>query len=345
MSMHLILVAPGLLAQPPQALLAAPSLAVLARLAPPPRVQALGIAAALVDAIGAPADTPLAALAALGSGIDPGDDYVLAADPVFLAADRDDLVLMQRVDDLAAGDATALVAMLDRHFAADGLRFLSARPDAWFVLCSLAPDLVTTPFDAAHRRGVYRYLPSGADGGTWKRWQDEIGMLLHEHPVNVARETNGGAPVTGIWFWGGGRIAGVGRLPVAAVAAAQNPIADLARGIARKGGGIELALERDDTALRVFDRALSQSAADHPPTVVIAIAEAGDREGAVPMLESQWLAPARALLSRGRADTLSLIADGNGTAARWTATRPTLWRRAIARANRQPFAAPAPLES
>ena len=56
-------------------------------------------------------------------------------------------------------------------------------------------------------------MPRGADGGTWKRWQNEIGMLLHEHPVNVEREANGNVPVNGVWFWGGGRLADVSRVP------------------------------------------------------------------------------------------------------------------------------------
>jgi hypothetical protein len=346
MSMHLILVAPGLLAQSPQALAAARSLAMLAQLSAAPRVQSLGIAAALVAALGAAADTPVAPLAALGGGIDPGDDYVSAAEPVFLAADRDDLVLIKRIDDLAVNEASTLVAMLNRHFDADDLRFVLARPDAWFVRCVNAPDIVTAPLDAACGRGVYPYLPRGVDGGTWKRWQNEIGMLLHEHPINAAREANGMAPVTGIWFWGGGRLGNVAPLSATAVTAAPGRVGDLARGVAWHGGGTAHTLEPDDTTLRVIERAASRSAGDkRQPAVVVGVLEAVDRETGVLALESRWLAPALALLSRQRIDTLSFLADGNGTAARWTAARPTLWRRVIASVHRKPFAAPVPLES
>src|SRR5690349_14576032 len=91
MSIPLILVVPGLLALPAQVLAASASLGRLARLAPAPRVAPLGIAAALVDALGARAATPIAPLAALGAGAEPGTHYVAAADPVHLVADRDDL--------------------------------------------------------------------------------------------------------------------------------------------------------------------------------------------------------------------------------------------------------------
>ena len=143
MPMQSILVVPRLLAQEAQALAAAPSLAALARCAAAPKVVGEGIAAALFDALGAPVDTPPAPLAALGTGIDPGADYVMYAEPVQLAPDRDDLVLLRRVDDLDANDAAALVATLERHFATDGLRFITPRPDAWFVRCATAPQMAS----------------------------------------------------------------------------------------------------------------------------------------------------------------------------------------------------------
>jgi hypothetical protein len=61
------------------------------------------------------------------------------------------------------------------------------------VVCaqSRTPAITTTPFDAARAKGVFPYLPRGADGGVWQRWQNEIGMLLHEHAVNVARKQPG----------------------------------------------------------------------------------------------------------------------------------------------------------
>ena len=70
--MQLILVAPGLLAQSQAALAATSSLASLAQLGATAHLHASGIAAALIDALGAPADTPIAPLAALGASIDAG---------------------------------------------------------------------------------------------------------------------------------------------------------------------------------------------------------------------------------------------------------------------------------
>src|SRR6185369_14897195 len=133
----------------------------------------------LLDALGAPNDTPVAPLTALGAGIDVGTDYVLAADPVLLAADRDDLILVQRIDDLGADDSGALETALNRHVASDAWRFATARPDAWFARSPRTPAITTTPFDVARAQGVFPHLPRGVDSGVWQRWQNEIGMLLH----------------------------------------------------------------------------------------------------------------------------------------------------------------------
>lgn len=346
MSMQLILVIPGLLGQAPQALAAAPSLAAIARYAASPAFEFRGIAAALIGALGAPVETPIAPFALLGAGIDPGADYVMSADPVFLAADRDNVVLMQRVDDLTTDAASALAATLNRHFDADGVHFLLARPDAWFVRCANAPEITTTPFDAAHRRGLYPNLPRGADGGTWKRWQNEIGMLLHEHPVNVEREANGSVPVNGVWFWGGGRLADVSRLPAAAVTAAPGRVGDVARGIARHGGGTVCEPQADDTTTQAIERAASaQRGETASSAVAIVVVDAVDSATDMAALDSRWLAPAVALLSRRRIDTLDFLADGNGGAAHWTAKPPTSWRRLLTSVHGQPFAVPAPPES
>ena len=335
--MHLILVAPGLLAQSQAALAATSSLASLAQFGEAAHVHSAGIAAALIEAIGAPADTPIAPLAALGAGIEVGSDYVLAADPVLLAADRDDLILVQRIDDLVADESAALQTTLNRHFASDDWQFTAARPDAWFARSERTPAITTTPFDAACAKGVLPYLPRGADGGVWQRWQNEIGMLLHEHPVNVAREADRRAGVTGIWFWGGGRLSDVVGLPATVVLAASGRIGDVARGIARHAGGGLAAFGDSSAPADVVEHTQSGSAS--ATRVVVTDSIAGD--AALANFDARWLQPALDLLERGRLERLTLIADGNGVATCWSATPPSLWRRVTARLHRQPFAIPA----
>ena len=338
MSKTLVLIVPGMLALSAEAIAAMGSLAILARYAGAPRSEACGITAALLNALGAPAATPVAPLALLGAGSDPAGDYVLCADPVHLVADRDTVVLVGTVDDLSHEDADELVRMLDRHFAGDDLRFEAVRPDAWFARRQHAPDIATTPVDAARGRKLFSSLPRGAQAGTWKRWQNEIEMLLHEHPVNAAREARGEARVSGVWFWGGGRVADAGAMPLTAVTAAPGRLGDLARGIAMHGGGAMATLQDGDDLLQAMTRAnaLAASHRDAPIVALVVLPALFDAA----MLEAKWLAPALDELGAHRLDALHLIANGTAVALTWTARRPGVWQRIAARTARGRFAIP-----
>ncbi|HSU44347.1 MAG TPA: hypothetical protein VLN42_09040 [Casimicrobiaceae bacterium] len=332
MANSLILVVPGLLAQPLQRTAGVPSLRALARYADPPRSEPRGIAAALLAALGIAPATPVAPLALLGAGGDPGDDYVLCADPVHLAADRDTVLLVQTIDDLSQADAATLVRMLDRHFSDDGVQFEAPRPAAWFARRREPANLVTTPPDAARGRNLIASLPRGADSGTWKRWQNEIEMLLYEHPVNAARERRGMPPANALWFWGGGRMADVADVPVSIVTAPQTRLGDLARGIARRGG-------RDSPSNADVARllALADGANVDVGAPVCCVAVSAPLADDLESFEAASLAPAIELLTTRRIAALHVVADGNGTAATWTATPPTLWRRLVARASPRAF--------
>lgn len=343
--MQLILVAPGLLAQSPETLAAAPSLAALARFAATPKVEPQGVAAAVVGALGLPASAAIAPLMALGAGIDPGDDYLIAADPVFLAADRGDVVLVQRVDDLAPEEATALLATLNRHFEGDELRFVVARADAWFARCARSPDIATAPIDVVLGRGLYPHLPSGVDAGTWRGWQNEIQMLLHEHPINADRQAQGKVPATGVWFWGGGTLPGVGSLPAVATTAAAGRIGDLARGIARRGRGADVVLAPDDTTSLVTARVAAHSGHGDPPATALVVCDGVDDVTGFSAFETRWLASALTMLARREISALHVVTDGNGIAARWTASRPSFRQRILARARPKRFTVPLPSEA
>lgn len=339
MSKVVILIAPGLLAAPPPQLAMLHSLAVLGRYAGAPRVALRGCAAALLDALGMPDTTPVAPLALLGAGGDPADDYVLCADPVQLAADRSTVVLANAIDDLSKRDADTLVRMLDRHFASDELRFETPQPDAWFARQSRVPDLVTTPPDAARGLRLFDSLPRGSDAGPWRRWQNEIEMLLHEHPVNAAREARGLAPVTAVWFWGGGRIDDVAQLPTIVVAAPSGRPGNLARGLAIHGHGAHHALQPGANFAALLSQLgpLDTTHGVDASIALIVLPPIGDDTRA---LESNWLSPAIRALDRRRIDALHLIADGRDTVATWTARSPGAWQRIRARASRQSFVMP-----
>ena len=329
MANALVLVVPGLLAQPPQALASMRALATIAASASKPHVETGGLAKAVLAVLEIAPDTPVAPLALLGAGRDPGDDYVLRADPVHLAADRDHGLRVQTVDDLSVADADALGRMLDRHFADDDLRFAIVRPDAWFARRREPARITTTPPDAVRGRDAAACMTSGPESALWRRWQNEIEMLLHDHVVNREREARGALPVNAVWFSGGGRLADVPALPRTFVTAPPSRLGDLARGIARIVG--------------------TDAASDDVAQAVSLAAEAGDDALALAVLpcavdvgdpEKTALAPALALLDARQVSAVHLVADGNGTAIAWSARRPGLWRRLTVRTSRRAFAMP-----
>lgn len=325
--MQLSLVVPGLLALPPAVLAGSRALGQLAGAAMP-RPFADGIEAAALEAL--MLDLPVAPLMARGAGLAVASDYLLCADPVTLVARPNDVRLTARVDDLDADEARALRELLNTHFAGDGVVFETPRADAWFVRVVVPPELSTTPLARATDRALRPLLPGGRDGGLWQRWQNEIQMLLFEHPVNAAREARGRAPVSGIWFWGGGSLAQrTARIRLRALAVPGRE-GDLLRGIADGCGGTAEPL---------------------PPTLAVALREAndGDIAAALPRVTDEtaladfvrdWLQPSLAQLHRGSLQRLALVADGHGAAGLWSTGRQSLFRRLKARVAAQGFAVP-----
>jgi len=300
--------------------LTAPHLARLVAAAGTPELEPDGTAAALarVYGIAKQQDWPLAAIRLSALGRDPGADYWLAADPVTLVAGRDDVRLAGAVTDLAADQAATLITTLNTHFAPDALVFTAPRPDAWFVRAATAEAIVTCPLETAAGRTLRELLPAGADAGKWRRWQNEIQMLLHEHPVNQARERQGLPPANSVWFWGGGTC----------------PQPNGAAVVTHAGGGIAAALAAHRGApARALPAALADVLADlladgrGPATTVIAL----DAPLDLAAVERDWAAPAWAALARGAIQTVTLIADGDGRTAVWTARRPGAWRRLASR--------------
>ena len=337
--MPLVLVAPGLLSSPADAFDRDRAFATLAAHAGDARTHPEGIAGAMLAASQCPIGTPVAPLAALGAGADPGNAFVIVADPVHFDAGHNDVVLTQRVDDLERDEADALVAMLSTHFTDDGLRFVAPRAGAWFVFAAQTQDVATTPVDAVVGRSLIPHLPRGPSAGTWKRWQDEIGMLLHDHPVNAAREARGRPSANAIWFWGGGRLPDAGI--AADVAAADGRAGEIARGIALAGRGSVAPWPPPagwlDPSLRQRG-AGGNGGANDAATIVVTdtVGSAGD----VAVFARDWLAPALRLLEGRRIDALHVVADGSGIAATWTAGEPGRLARLRARWRRQRFRIP-----
>jgi hypothetical protein len=187
-------------------------------------IAADGLEAALCDLLGIARQTdwPIAPIALLADGVDPGAPqaflrpsggtersevsgeapFWLRADPVHLALRRDQVAILP-VDELDAEEAAVLVQALNEHFPGEAT-FLAPHPLRWYVRLASPATVRTTPPSLAYGRDLARMQPQGETGARLRALMSEVQILLHNHPLNAQREARGANPINGVWPWGGG---------------------------------------------------------------------------------------------------------------------------------------------
>ncbi len=169
---------------------------------------AAGVEAAVCEALGIARqqDWPVAPITLAADGGVAGDTYWLRADPVHLRVMRDRIVLADSSAlDLTRDEADALARTIGDHFGA-ALNPQPLHPQRWYLRYAEAPQLTTTPLSLAVGCDIDPLLPQGPDAMRFRAELNELQMLLHEHPVNLAREARGALPVNSLWLWGGGHL-------------------------------------------------------------------------------------------------------------------------------------------
>lgn len=254
------------------------------------RAEAVGLAGeALLARDFGVTSTAFAALSWLGEGHDPGTACWMYADPVHFALQRDYFALAYPAPlSLTADERATLLADLNRHFAQEGLHFHIAASGSWYLQTDRAAEMETALLQQAAGYDVREFQPQGPDAGYWKRIMNEIQMLLHEHPVNQAREARGELAVNSLWLSGQGRLPDKPQLRTYAAVYAQQPVA---RGL----GALSAATVNDLPSLDAY-----LAASDDNSLLVLDSAQADCTE---------WLRALRDALRAGKLQhlTLSLV--------------------------------------
>ncbi len=178
-------------------------------------------------------DLPIAPITRLIDGGGVNNGWWLRADPVYLHADLDKVLLFDaRQLDIGVAEAQALTAEFNRVFSGDGLTLLAPEPNRWYLRLEADPGIGTHSLMDAIGRNIHPLLPQGNASGRWHGLLTEIQMLFHDSRVNLDRQSRGQAPVNSVWFWGGGR------LPAGAISPAKRVYASdiLTRGLGRLAG-------------------------------------------------------------------------------------------------------------
>jgi hypothetical protein len=190
-------------------LLALPADSALARLLSKANVRQLDLPLEAVvcsqHGLAAKPDCPIAAIAAHADGLAVGDDYWLRADAVHLLLQRDSFSLSEPAPlQVAREHAELIIASLNQHFGQDGMTFCIGNSGAWYLRLKQMPEIQTTLPSVAMDRNIYQFMPQGAAASTWVSYLNEAQMLLHDHPVNIQRESKHQAAINSIWLSGGG---------------------------------------------------------------------------------------------------------------------------------------------
>lgn len=137
-------------------------------------------------------------------GIQAGDEQWFRADPVHLLAGMHSISLMDsRHFTLKENEAKLMISALNAHFAGE-IEFFAQDALRWYARIEQSLEVETTPYDQMAGIPIGSGMIAGPDAARLQKLAMEIQMLLHDHPVNEAREERNQLPINGLWFWGGG---------------------------------------------------------------------------------------------------------------------------------------------
>ena len=246
---------------------------------------------------------PLAPLTYLSDTGEAGPGYLLRADPVHLRADQSSLRLFDsHTFPVTQEEADALAAAVTQFYAHLGWQLQAVRPQRWYLSLSTVPAITTRPVMQVAGQDIDPCLPQGRDAADWHAILNEVQMLLHNHPVNIAREQRGEPAINSLWFWGGGE------LPLAVQTKFVRVASDhpLAMGLAQQAGIARVDLPSESAELIDF-------AAPGSSLLVTDALESPSLYGEVErwqerllQLEQDWFVPLLEALRRGQLTSLAI---------------------------------------
>ena len=242
------------------------------------------------------------------------------ADPVHLQPHGDHLRLFdEQVLRLSGDEAESLIARFNTVYEGEDLRLHLGSPDRWYLTSSEALDVSPVAPDKVHGNNVLRFM---TDSSVATSLINEIQMIFHEHPANVARENRDLPAINSVWLWGGGCLPASPDVLLPA-AWGRHP---LLRGLWAWAGGAAEALP--DAAEQCISRLSEEPGVVVLPDFLGVLRRAG-RDGwlhALESLDAAWCGQLLEALTAGRLDEFRLISDGLSLRLD-RANRRRWWRR------------------
>lgn len=108
--------------------------------------------------------------------------------------------------DLSEAESRALLATVQPYLIEDGLTLHYDQPTRWLAHGRLLRDLPSASLDRVLGQSLIEWMPRVAALADWRRLQNELQMLLYEHPVNEARQARGAQLINSFWLSGTGHL-------------------------------------------------------------------------------------------------------------------------------------------
>ena len=141
-------------------------------------------------------DLPIGALSSDGQ-------MIIKADPCYLHADRDRLLLFAEGLTITEQESAELVDEIQPLMAKLGeLRQVS--PTDWQFALKQKPEIQFSAIEEVEGKGVDNFLPVGQDRRQWVSLWNEIQMQLYKADLNQHRIASKQHPINSVWFWGMG---------------------------------------------------------------------------------------------------------------------------------------------
>lgn len=131
--------------------------------------------------------------------------WVAAADPVYLEAQLDHLRLHALSEtDVSRGELGQLFDYLQVTLGENSGYGFACIGGCGYVTAQAPFATAQFPATTVDDCVPNDFLPAGEAAASHRGLLSEVEMALHEHPVNLERQSAGRPPVNSLWLWGGG---------------------------------------------------------------------------------------------------------------------------------------------
>ena len=149
---------------------------------------------------------PWAARQAARDGIDTGTQAWGLLTPVHWHVGADHVSLADPHNlFLSAQSSHTLFEAVAPLFLEEGWQIAWGAPTRWYVSHESLADLPSASIDRAIGRNIDLWMPVHPQARLVRRLQNEVQMLLYQHPLNDERVNQGALPVNSFWLSGCGR--------------------------------------------------------------------------------------------------------------------------------------------